>query len=146
MVSRWGKYLDGRAGRVLLAHMANQITASALNDVFHALADPTRRAVVHRLLEGEASVTALSEPFEMALPTFLKHLRVLEGSGLIRTRKTGRVRRCALNTAQLRFAETWFADQRAIWERKLDALGEYLEAEDAKERDDDGPDTEIQHD
>lgn len=107
--------------------MANQSDTTELDGLFHALADPTRRAVVNRLLEGEASVSVLAAPFEMALPTFLKHLRVLEESRLIRTKKIGRVRTCALNAERLRLAETWFSERRAVWERKLDALGRYLE-------------------
>src|SRR3546814_13426590 len=76
-------------------HMANQI--QSLDSVFHALADPTRRAVISRLLDGAAPVKRLSEPFQMGLPAFLKHLSVLEASGLIHTEKQGRVRPCRLD-------------------------------------------------
>ena len=87
--------------------MVNQQTA--LDTVFHALADPTRRAVIGRLLKGAAPVTRLAEPFEMGLPAFLKHLTVLESSGLIRSEKAGRVRTCHINADRLAAAEGWLA-------------------------------------
>lgn len=96
-----------------------------LDSVFHALADPTRRAVVQRLVEGPAAVGELAEPFDMALPSFMKHLGVLEASGLISSSKKGRVRTCALQPDRLAAAERWFGEQRAIWESRfnnLDAL------------------------
>src|SRR3546814_17026722 len=93
--------------------MANQI--QSLDSVFHALADPTRRAVISRLLDGAAPVKRLSEPFQMGLPAFLKHLSVLEASGLIHTEKQGRVRTCRVDAARLAAAEGWLAEQRALW-------------------------------
>ena len=99
----------------------------ALNDVFHALADPTRRAVLQRLGEGPASVKDLSEPFDMALPSFTQHLRVLEEGGLIKSKKVGRVRICEIKPKQLSKAERWFEDQRALWEGRLDRLDAYIE-------------------
>jgi DNA-binding transcriptional ArsR family regulator len=93
-----------------------------LDDAFRALADPTRRAVLERLSLGTASVSELAQPFEMALPSFLQHLRVLEDSGLIRSHKVGRVRTCAVNSLYLKQAEIWLAEQRAIWEKRLDQL------------------------
>jgi DNA-binding transcriptional ArsR family regulator len=78
-----------------------------LNGVFQALADPTRRAVLGRLNRGPATITELAEPFDMALPSFMKHIRYLEGSGLIRTRKEGRVRTCAIERKNLVVAEDW---------------------------------------
>ena len=104
--------------------MANQ--QAALDGVFRALADPTRRAVVRRLGRGAAPVSELAAPFAMALPTFLQHLRVLEQCGLVRSRKVGRVRTCRLNTRRLGVAETWLAAQRALWTRRLDQLDAYL--------------------
>src|SRR3546814_14468436 len=95
-------------------HMANQIPS--LDSVFHALADPTRRAVVSRLLGGAAPVKRLSEPFQMGLPAFLKHLSVLEASGLIHTEKQGRVRTCRVDAARLAAAEGWLAETRALWQ------------------------------
>src|SRR3546814_9128527 len=94
--------------------MANQIPS--LDSVFHALADPTRRAVVSRLLGGAAPVKRLSEPFQMGLPAFLKHLSVLEASGLIHTEKQGRVRTCRVDAARLAAAEGGLAEQGAIWQ------------------------------
>lgn len=104
--------------------MANQ--QAALDGVFRALADPTRRAVIRRLGRGAAPVSELAAPFAMALPTFLKHLRVLEDCGLVRSRKAGRVRTCRLNTRRLAIAETWMAAQRELWTRRLDQLDRYL--------------------
>ncbi len=105
--------------------MPNQETA--LNDVFHALADPTRRAVIQRLGQGPASVKDLAQPFDMALPSFMQHLRVLEEGGLIKSRKEGRVRTCEIRPKQLSKAERWLEDQRALWEGRLDRLDAYLE-------------------
>jgi DNA-binding transcriptional ArsR family regulator len=98
-----------------------------LDQVFGALSDPTRRAIVARLCEGEASVGELAEPFEMALPSLMKHIRVLETSGLIATEKTGRVRTCALKVAALETLEQWLFAQRAIWESRLDRFEAYVE-------------------
>jgi DNA-binding transcriptional ArsR family regulator len=86
--------------------------------VFHALADPTRRAVLQRLSRGTAPVSELAEPFDMALPSFLQHLKVLEGCGLLRSRKSGRVRTCQIAPEPLEAAEDWMATQRALWERR----------------------------
>lgn len=97
-----------------------------LDRVFHALADPTRRAIVARLTRGPASVTELANPLPMALPTVVQHLRVLEGSGLIRTEKEGRVRTCHIATAPLNQAEQWIAEHRAAWEGRLARLDAYL--------------------
>jgi DNA-binding transcriptional ArsR family regulator len=94
--------------------------------VFRALSDPTRRRVLERLSRSPASVSELAEPFEMALPSFVEHLRVLEGSGLVRSRKIGRVRTYHLAPERLHLAERWLARQRAVWERRLDRLDAYL--------------------
>jgi len=98
-----------------------------LDRVFRALGDPTRRAVIKRLSRGPAPVSELAEPFDMALPSFLQHLKVLEGSGLVRSRKAGRVRTYEVSPSQLKAAEGWMAEQRAVWERRFDQLDEYLE-------------------
>ena len=95
--------------------------------VFQALADPTRRAVVDRLARGARSTTELAEPFEMALPSFMQHLRVLEESALVRSRKEGRVRVWELAPAPLKTAEGWMATRRAVWERRLDSLDRHLQ-------------------
>lgn len=100
-----------------------------LDGVFHALADPTRRAVVQRLSRGPASVTELAEPFDMRLPSFMKHLRVLEDSGLVRSKKVGRVRTCEIRPRPMLDAERWMARHRAIWEGRLDRFEALLLAE-----------------
>ena len=97
-----------------------------LDRVFQALADPTRRAVLQKLTYGTAPVSELAQPFDMALPSFAQHLDVLEDCGLVRSRKTGRVRTYQLAPRPLRVAERWIARQRAIWERRLDQLDAYL--------------------
>ncbi len=102
------------------------IKAAPLDRVFHALADPTRRAVLERLCTGTAAVTELAKPFDMALPSFLQHLKVLESCGLVRSQKTGRVRTYQVSPQPLRAAEGWMADQRTLWERRLGQLDRYL--------------------
>ncbi len=97
-----------------------------LNRVFQALADPTRRAVLQRLGGGPAPMTELARPFKMALPSFSQHLRMLEGCGLVRSRKSGRVRTYELAPEPLQAAEHWISAQRAIWERRLDQLDTLL--------------------
>ena len=97
-----------------------------MDGLFQALADPTRRAVIARLGEGPASVSDLAEPFDMALPSFMKHIRFLEQSGWIRTRKKGRVRICAIDKKQFALAERWLSEQRAIWEGRTDRLERFV--------------------
>jgi DNA-binding transcriptional ArsR family regulator len=94
--------------------------------VFRALADPTRRAVVERLGRSPASVSELAQPFDMALPSFVQHLRVLEESGLVRSTKRGRVRVYRLAPVRLRVVESWLAKQRTLWERRLDQFDAYV--------------------
>ena len=100
---------------------------AALDSVFHALADPTRRAVIQRLGMGAATVSELAEPFDMALPSFMKHIGVLEISGLIVSRKTGRVRICMLEEKRLAVIERWFNEQRALWKSRYQNLDNLLE-------------------
>jgi DNA-binding transcriptional ArsR family regulator len=97
-----------------------------LDRVFKALSDPTRRAVLERLSGGAAAVSELAEPFDMALPSFLQHMNVLESSGLVRSSKSGRVRTYQLTPEPLKAAEGWMVTQRASWERRLDQLDRYL--------------------
>ena len=97
-----------------------------LDSVFRALGDPTRRAVLSRLSQGPASVSELARPFDIALPSFTQHLGVLERCGLVRSRKAGRVRTYRLEPRPLKAAERWMAEQRALWERRLDQLDNYL--------------------
>ena len=109
--------------------MLNQ---SALDRVFQALADPTRRTIVERLSRGEASVTQIAEPLDMSLPAVLQHLQLLEASGIVESQKSGRVRTCRINQKTLQAAEQWIARRRAAWERKFDRLGAQLEKEEKK--------------
>jgi DNA-binding transcriptional ArsR family regulator len=104
-------------------------TPATLDAVFGALADPTRRAIVERLTEGEAATSELAEPFEASLPAVLKHLRVLEDAGLLMTRKEGRVRRCRLVPDPLGDAISWMAHYGAFWEQRLDSLEALLTRE-----------------
>lgn len=104
--------------------MPNQSTD--LTRVFHALADPTRRAVLERLSRGPAAMTELARPFPMALPSFSQHLGVLEECGLVRSRKVGRVRTYQLAPQPLMEAQLWMSEQRDNWERRLDQLDSYL--------------------
>ncbi|TIX91837.1 MAG: winged helix-turn-helix transcriptional regulator [Mesorhizobium sp.] len=97
-----------------------------IDGIFRALADPTRRRVVERLNRSPASVSELAQPFEMALPSFIEHLRVLEGCGLVRSEKAGRVRTYRLAPEPLKLAESWLAEQRALWERRLDQFDAYV--------------------
>jgi DNA-binding transcriptional ArsR family regulator len=105
--------------------MANKNTALAAT--FHALGDPTRMAIIGRLCRGEAAVGELAEPFDMALPSLLKHIHVLEDAKLVVTRKTGRVRRVAIAPAKLAQASKWFLDRQSLWNRRFDRLSNYLD-------------------
>jgi DNA-binding transcriptional ArsR family regulator len=95
--------------------------------IFGALSDPTRFSVVERLARGPASVSDLAKPFAMAGPSFLKHLKVLEDAGLVTSRKSGRVRTVELAPDAMRSVEDWIRAHRSTWERRLDALGTFLE-------------------
>jgi DNA-binding transcriptional ArsR family regulator len=97
-----------------------------LDAVFHALADPARRGMLERLSRGPASVSQLAEPLPMSLSAVVQHLAVLEGSGLVKSQKVGRVRTCTLDTTVLTQAETWINERRMFWERGFDRLGAYL--------------------
>ena len=111
--------------------MANK--QEILDRAFSALSDPTRRAIIMRLASGPASVSELSEPFAIAMPTLLQHIRVLERSGLIETEKTGRVRTCLLQAEALARTEQWLASQRAVLEQRLDRMEAYVIALNATE-------------
>lgn len=100
-----------------------------LHQVFGALADPTRLAVVEQLVNGPASVSQLSRPFDMARPSFLKHLHVLESAGVVTSEKVGRVRTVSLSPEVLGWVEAWVHQHRRRWERRLDDLGTQLEQE-----------------
>jgi DNA-binding transcriptional ArsR family regulator len=107
--------------------MLNQ--QAALDLMFQALADPSRRGMLERLSRGPASVSELAKPFAMSLPAVVQHLQVLEASGLVKSEKVGRVRTCRLEPKAMRIAERWTNQRRATWERRLDRLGEFLAAE-----------------
>lgn len=104
--------------------------SNALDGVFHALADPTRRQLIERLTRGPASVSELAAPFSMSLAAIVQHLQILEASGLVRSEKVGRVRTVRFEPAELRAAERWLETRRASWERKLDRLADLLGGED----------------
>ena len=97
-----------------------------LNSIFTALADPTRRGVLANLCLGPKSVSELAQPFDMALPSFTQHLRVLERSGLVQSEKKGRTRTYQVVPQQLAVAQGWLEEQRGIWNQRLDRLDNYL--------------------
>lgn len=97
-----------------------------LDGIFQALADPTRRAILKRLGGGPAGVGELARPFEMALPSFMKHIAALEQSGLIRTAKSGRVRTCTLEKATFDLVDGWLSDQRRLWNDRADRLDAFV--------------------
>jgi DNA-binding transcriptional ArsR family regulator len=111
--------------------MLNQ--SADVDRVFHALADPTRRAIVERLSRGPATVSELARPLPMSLPSAMQHLGILETAGLVRTEKIGRVRSCAIVPEALSRAEQWINARRIEWEHRLDRLGACLEALKAEE-------------
>lgn len=109
-----------------------------LDRLFHALADPARRAMVERLARGPAPVSDLARPLPMSLPSVMQHLRVLETAGLVRTAKAGRVRTCSIMPGALSLAERWINARRIEWEHRLDRLEDYLQTLD-NEGDGNGP-------
>ena len=117
--------LDYQLSVLILKQVPNQLP-SPLDQVFHALADPTRRGMVERLVRGPASVSELAKPFEMALPTVVQHLAVLETAGIVASTKVGRVRTYQLVPGALEPAADWISRQRLPAERRLDRLGAFL--------------------
>ena len=111
---------------VLLRYMTK--FSDPLAPAFHALADPTRRAVLARLASGPATVSDLATPFGMALPSFVQHLRILEASGLIASAKQGRSRTCRIEPAMVGRVEGWLGEQRRIWAARTDRLQAFLES------------------
>jgi len=97
-----------------------------IDQVFHALGDPTRRAMLETISRQPISVSHLAEPLPVTLAAVVQHLQVLEEAGLIRTEKSGRVRTCAMEPGGLKIVEKWILDRRNIWEHRLDKLGELL--------------------
>ncbi|HEV2817178.1 MAG TPA: metalloregulator ArsR/SmtB family transcription factor [Allosphingosinicella sp.] len=100
--------------------------SARLDLAFQALADPTRRGMLARLSRAPASVSELAAPYRMSLPAVMQHLQMLEASGLVRSEKKGRVRTCRLEPKALASAEAWIAEQRALWEGRLDRLEDFL--------------------
>lgn len=109
---------------IILHHMTKY--SSALDNAFAALSDPTRRAIIARLCESPASVGELAEPFDLALPTLLKHVQVLEKSGLVSSEKSGRVRTCRVEARALRETEDWLRHHIAAWEQRLDRMEAHI--------------------
>ncbi|WP_413709918.1 ArsR/SmtB family transcription factor [Rhizobium sp. Rhizsp82] len=107
--------------------------STPLDLAFHALSDPTRRAVVSRLIEGEVPVTVLAEPFDMTLPSFAQHLKVLEDCGLIASEKRGRSRWCRLVQARFDEAADWMISERKRWTGRLDRLEAYIDSQEDDE-------------
>lgn len=105
-----------------------------LDQTFAALADPTRRAILSRLAEGESTVGDLARPFEISRPAISKHLRVLERAGLVKRARDGRLSRCGLDAAPMRNAAEWVEEYRQFWESQLDALARFLEQNEEKEK------------
>jgi len=104
--------------------------------MFHALADGNRRIIIDRLSRSDASVSELAKPMDISMPAVMQHLAVLEECGLVSTQKKGRVRTCTLDTGALSQAEQWINQRRALWNRRLDALGDFLAAEDPSTEED----------
>jgi DNA-binding transcriptional ArsR family regulator len=119
--------LPASGGLNIVKCVVNQ--SASLDAVFQALSDPIRRGMLDRLTRGAASVSELAEPLDISLPAVLQHLQVLEASGIVRSKKVGRVRTCQIEQKALRAAEEWIAGRRATWERHLDRLGDFLKAQ-----------------
>jgi DNA-binding transcriptional ArsR family regulator len=112
----------------MVKHAAATTDADRLDSVLSALADPTRRTIVVRLADGEASVSELAAPFDVSLPAVIKHLGVLERAGLLEHHKQGRVRHCRLVPAPMQLVDDWLSGYRRFWDTRLDALTDYLTA------------------
>src|SRR3954447_2292789 len=117
--------------------MVTEMLGGQLDTTFAALSDPTRRAIVERLADGEASVTELAAPFAMSLPAVSKHLKVLENAGLISRGRRAQWRPCRLEPEPLKEASDWLQEYRRLWEERLDRLDEYLQTLQGKEQNDD---------
>jgi DNA-binding transcriptional ArsR family regulator len=127
------KLLTTQVSRLILNRMVNYSTAP-LDATFGALADPTRRAILARLAQGEAMITELAEPFRVSLPAISKHVRVLEAAGLLEREIYGRVHRCRLAAGPMKNAAAWIERYRSFWESQFDALAKYLESTVRKEK------------
>jgi DNA-binding transcriptional ArsR family regulator len=121
------KGVDNRPAIRILKRVLNQLDETDV--VFHALSDPTRRRIVEQLSQGPASVSELAAPLPMSMPAVVQHLQVLQASGLVQSEKVGRVRTCRLVVKRLDTVQDWIDARRALWERRLDRLGDFLAAE-----------------
>jgi DNA-binding transcriptional ArsR family regulator len=106
--------------------VSDMVPSAAADEVFHALANPTRRKVLERLSVGPATVSDLAAPFDMQLPSFVQHLSVLEHSRLVKSKKRGRVRTYELAPERLRVVEDWLTARRQLWESRLDRFDQYV--------------------
>lgn len=106
-----------------------QTQRAQVDRVFHALGDPTRRAMVEKLSHGAVSVSSLAKPLDITLAAVVQHIQVLERSGLIRTTKVGRIRTCRIEPKGFTVVERWIEERRSLWERRLDRLGALLESD-----------------
>jgi DNA-binding transcriptional ArsR family regulator len=104
----------------------------AIDRVFHALGDPTRRAIIERLSAGPISVSRLAQPLRITLAAVVQHMQVLEASGLVETEKVGRVRTCRIEPKGFSVAERWISERRALWQRRFDRLGKLLGESDSE--------------
>ncbi|MGC1872121.1 MAG: metalloregulator ArsR/SmtB family transcription factor [Acidobacteriaceae bacterium] len=104
----------------------------SIDSLFHALGDPTRRAILDRLCQGPLSVSRLAEPLGITVTAVMQHLQILEESGLVHTEKIGRTRTCRIDPAGFTALQRWINDHRTLWERRLDRLGEFLELDEEK--------------
>lgn len=123
-------------GRNLLLYLTTRLNMriDSLSSTFAALADPTRRAILARLSQGNLSVTELAEPFDMSLPAVSKHLKVLEHAGLITRRRSAQWRPCQLQAAALKEVADWVEEYRRFWTESFDRLDDYLKELQVKER------------
>lgn len=120
--------MQALANRYLSLYLSVMFRQDAILDLaFQALADPSRRAMVDRLVQGPATVSELAKPLAMSLPGVMQHLAVLEASGLVVSEKIGRTRTCKIDPKVLSQAEEWIAERRVLWERRLDRLGQFLD-------------------
>lgn len=107
------------------------MSAKKLALIFHALDDPTRRAILETVSERPVSISQLAEPLEITLAAVVQHVQVLEEAGLVRTEKVGRVRSCRVDPKGIALARQWLDDRRSTWERRLDRLGDVVDGSDA---------------
>jgi len=121
---------DAKAAAIILKYMLQY----SIDDLFHALAAPGRRAMVDRLASGPATLSELAEPMDMTLTAVTQHLRILEASGLVHSYKQGRTRHCRLRFAAMDQVMKWIAGRKALLESRLDRLGELLEEDEAAEK------------